>query len=157
MKEVLSLFSNLRGVEFCLWPGYNADAVPNAPEDVKVAHAEIWGAGCPQLSSVAFLDGSLVKKHYGWVPWSRWNHMKNAFDLLPQSLKLTFLSPFSDAPLIHSLFFSTPCLMLSLAKAFTRAPSNFQSQPVRWIFCQCQCSNTYFSMFSDPILFFLLS
>ena len=73
MKEVLSLFPNLRQVIFCLWPGYDGNVDPNLkiPEDVKVAHAEIWGAACPQLSSVAFLDGSLVKKHYEWVPWPR--------------------------------------------------------------------------------------
>ena len=64
MKEVLSLFSNLRGVEFGLWPG-NAD--PKIPEDIKVAHAKIWGAACPRLIGVRFLDGSLLERKDGWT------------------------------------------------------------------------------------------
>ena len=67
MKEVLSLFSSLGEVIFRLWHGCNRNTVPDIPEDVKVAHAKIWRAACPELISVRFLDGSWLRKADGWT------------------------------------------------------------------------------------------
>ena len=68
MKEVLSLFSNLRDVSFCLQHGGGAN--PMILEDVKVAHANIWGAACSKLIAVTFLDGSMLEKEQG-TPFRR--------------------------------------------------------------------------------------
>ena len=65
MKEVLSLFPNLREVIFCLWPGYGGNVDPKISKDDMVAHAKIWGE-CPELVEVRFSDGSLLEKEDGW-------------------------------------------------------------------------------------------
>ena len=69
MKEVLPLFSNLREVEFWVWPGNMDPDYLYTSEDVDavVAHAKIWGAACPELTEVEFFHIVVKKKEEdGW-------------------------------------------------------------------------------------------
>ena len=59
MKEVLSLFSNLKAVLFYLWPGHNENVLLQNPKDIGVAHVKIWRAACPKLNLVRSFDGLL--------------------------------------------------------------------------------------------------
>ena len=47
---------------------WSSDLDPKIPKDVKMAHAKVWGAACPELVRVGFLDGSFLDKAFGWTP-----------------------------------------------------------------------------------------
>ena len=73
IKTLISLFPNLWGLEFEVWPrlGIRSGKIS---EDVKRAHealAKYWVLACPKLISVSFLDGSKLQKEGSWeTEWS---------------------------------------------------------------------------------------